>query len=192
MLSQALSASTDQPFAPNQQALLSGDVLISTRPHTLTGAAVTAQMYLPLVRSQIWTQLTDYSRWVHYFPDIVHSQVVEPVLEAKASSRRVTRRLYQVARKAFLLFSAQVEVHLQVVESMNQCIQFRLERGNFSDFAADLVLEDFQQGTLLTYSVRATPLIPAPSFLIQEAMRQDLPGNMRTMRQVLCQPSASS
>ncbi|MEM8810920.1 MAG: hypothetical protein AAGF01_33335 [Cyanobacteria bacterium P01_G01_bin.38] len=61
-----------------------------------------------------------------------------------------------------------------------------MERGNFADFAADLVLEDFQQGTLLTYSVKATPLIPAPGFLIEEAMRQDLPGNMRTMRQVLC------
>ncbi|MEO0457549.1 MAG: SRPBCC family protein [Cyanobacteria bacterium P01_A01_bin.114] len=167
------------------QALLQGDVLVSTKPHTSTGAAVTAQMYLPMVRSQIWEQLTDYSRWVYYFPDIKQSQVLDQVLEA-THSKKVTRRLYQVARKAFLMFTAQVEVHLKVIEIMNQCIQFRMEHGNFADFAADLVLEDFQQGTLLTYSVKATPLIPAPSFLIEEAMRQDLPGNMKTMRQVLC------
>jgi hypothetical protein len=178
-----------------EQALLRGDVLIATRPHTLTGAAVTAQMYIPVVRSQLWSHLTDYSRWVNYFPDITQSQVLEQArdqaIEASQKvsqrvSQKVTRRLYQVARKAFLMFSAQVEIYLHVVETMNQSIQFRLERGNFADFAADLVLEDFQQGTLLTYSVKATPLIPAPSFVIEEAMRQDLPGNMRSMREALC------
>jgi ribosome-associated toxin RatA of RatAB toxin-antitoxin module len=176
---------------PQEQALLRGDVLIATRPHTLTGAAVTAQMYVPVVRSQLWSHLTDYSNWVHYFPDITQSQVLEQAreqaLEASHKvSKKVTRRLYQVARKAFLMFSAQVEIYLHVVETMNQSIQFRLERGTFADFAADLVLEDFQQGTLLTYSVKATPLIPAPSFVIEEAMRQDLPGNMRSMRKALC------
>jgi hypothetical protein len=174
-------------LALQQQALLRGDVLISTRPHTMTGAAVTAQMYLPMVRSQIWDQLTDYSRWVHYFPDIIKSQVIDPIAEAKSQSERVKRRLHQVASKAFMVFTAQVEIYLQVAETLNQCIQFRLERGTFSDFAADLVLEDFQQGTLLTYAVKATPMIPAPSFVIEEAIRKDLPGNMRTMRQVLCQ-----
>ena len=65
-------------------------------------------------------------------------------------------------------------------------IQFRFERGTFSDFAADLTLEDYGAGTLITYSVKATPLIPVPSFLIEQAIRYDLPGNMKTMRQVMC------
>ncbi|MEL6327240.1 MAG: hypothetical protein AAFQ61_10105 [Cyanobacteria bacterium J06626_23] len=43
-------------------ALLNGEVLIETHPHTATGAAVTAQMYVPVVRSHLWEQLTDYSR----------------------------------------------------------------------------------------------------------------------------------
>ncbi|MEM9264430.1 MAG: SRPBCC family protein [Cyanobacteria bacterium P01_F01_bin.13] len=172
-----------------QAALLRGDVLIATDAHTGQGAAVTAQMYVPLVRSQLWEQLTDYSRWVHYFPDITQSRELEASVkqQVKQQSQRITRKLYQAARKAFILFTAQVEIYLHVVEHLHQSIQFRLERGTFADFAADLVLEDFGEGTLLTYSVKATPMIPAPKFLLEQAMRIDLPGNMKTMRRVLCQ-----
>ena len=173
-----------------QAALLRGDVLIATDAnHTGKGAAVTAQMYVPLVRSQLWEQLTDYSRWVHYFPDITQSRELEASVKqhVKQQSQRITRKLYQAARKAFILFTAQVEIYLHVVENLHQSIQFRLERGTFADFAADLVLEDFGEGTLLTYSVKATPMIPAPKFLLEQAMRIDLPGNMKTMRRVLCQ-----
>jgi hypothetical protein len=94
--------------------------------------------------------------------------------------------LYQVGRKAFLAIAAQVEIYLKVYETSQRSIQFRLEKGTFRDFGADLTLQDWQQGTLLTYTVQATPLIPVPSFLIEQGMRQDLPGNMETMRRVLC------
>lgn len=166
-----------------EQSLLQGDVLISTTT-TEGGAAVTATMYVPMVRSQIWQKLTDYSKWVNYFPDIVQSQVIE--VKRQSQNHPMTRRLYQVARKAFLMFSAQVEIYLQVIETLHQKIQFRFERGTFSDFAADLTLEDYGPGTLITYSVKATPLIPVPSFLIEQAIRHDLPGNMKTMRKVMC------
>ena len=166
-----------------ERSLLQGDVLIS-RTSTDSGAAVTATMYVPLVRSLTWQKLTDYSKWVQYFPDIVQSQVLE--VKRQSKSHPMTRRLYQVARKAFVMFSAQVEIYLQVIETVHQKIQFRFERGTFSDFAADLTLEDYGQGTLLTYSVKATPLIPVPPFLIEQAIRHDLPGNMKTMRRVMC------
>ena len=167
----------------DERSLLQGDVLISTTVIG-NGAAVTATMYVPLVRSQTWQKLTEYSNWVYYFPDIVQSQVLE--VKNQTKTHPMTRRLYQVARKAFLMFSAQVEIYLQVIETVHQKIQFRLEQGNFSDFAADLTLEDYGQGTLITYSVKATPLIPVPSFLIEQAIRHDLPGNMKMMRQVMC------
>ncbi|MEL6938471.1 MAG: cyclase, partial [Cyanobacteria bacterium J06598_1] len=69
-------------------------------------AAVTATMYVPMARQQAWHQLTDYSKWVHYFPDIVQSQVLE--VKRRTKTHPATRRLYQVARKAFMMFSAQV------------------------------------------------------------------------------------
>ena len=163
-------------------ALLKGEVLLETRSHSLCGGAVTAQMYLPMARSQAWTQLTNYSRWIHYFPDIVQSEVLEQGIRNSKSCRR----LYQVARKAFLMFTAQVEIYLKVFETLHQQIQFRLERGAFADFAADLTLQDYEKGTLLTYSVQATPLVPVPGFLIEQAIQQDLPGNMKKMRQVIC------
>jgi hypothetical protein len=165
-------------FSPAEQAaLLQGEILIQTRSHSAWGGAVTAQMYIPLVRSRVWQQLTDYPRWVQYFPDIIRSEVLH---------RGEVKRLYQVARKAFLLFSAQVDIYLNVFEEVQQQIQFRLEKGTFSDFAADLNLADCGAGTILTYAVQATPSIPIPSVFIQQAMHFELPENMRKMRQALC------
>ncbi len=160
-----------------QIALMRGEILVKTRSHSDWGGAVSATMYLPLVRSHVWQQVTDYPRWVQYFPDVTSSEVLH---------RGEVKRLYQAAKKAFLFFTAQVEVYLNVIEVVQQQIQFRLERGTFTDFAADLSLQDCQNGTLLTYAVQATPNIPIPTMFIQQAMQLELPANMRKMRQVIC------
>jgi hypothetical protein len=160
-----------------QAALLQGEILVHTRSHTAWGGAVTAEMYLPMVRSRVWQQLTDYPRWVQYFPDVTKSEIVH---------RGEAKRLYQVAQKAFLFFTAQVEIYLNVFEVLGQQIQFRMEKGTFNDFAADLKLQDWGKGTLLTYTVQATPNIPIPGAFIQQAMNMELPENMRKMRQILC------
>jgi hypothetical protein len=180
----ALLIAADPAADPNsQESLLRGDVLIATRSHSAWGGAVTAQIYVPLNRAYVWQQVTDYPRWVQFFPDLVQSQVI-------GESARSHKRLYQVASKAFFLLSVQVEIYLKVIETAHQNsrqqIQFILEHGNFSDFSADLTLQDYRSGTLLTYSVAATPNLPVPSQFIQQAMRLDLPANMRKMRQVLC------
>jgi hypothetical protein len=160
-----------------QKALLQGNILVETRPHSAWGGAVTAQMYLPIARSHAWQQLTDYPCWVQYFPDLTKSEVLH---------RGEVKRLYQVAKKTFLFLTVQVEIYLNVFEILGQHIQFRLEKGTFTDFTADLKLQDFGNGTLLTYSVQATPSIPIPTVFIQQAMHMELPENMRQMRQVLC------
>ncbi|MBD2465642.1 SRPBCC family protein [Oscillatoria sp. FACHB-1407] len=168
------------------QKLLKGEILLETKPYSAWGGAVTARMYLPLERSQVWQQVTDYSRWVQYFPALSRSEV----LHRGDGQSKGAKRLYQVASKAFLMFTAQVEIYLKVFESIHQKtghqIQFSLERGSFTDFSANLNLQDFKTGTLLTYSVQATPTVLVPSLLIQEAMRLDLPSNLQKMRQVLC------
>lgn len=158
-------------------ALLQGEILVETRSHSAWGGAVSATMFLPMQRAHVWQQVTDYPRWVQYFPDVTISEVIY---------RGEVKRLYQAAKKAFLFFTAQVEVYLNVIEVVQQQIQFRLERGTFTDFAADLHLQDCQSGTLLTYTVQATPNIPIPSIFIQQAMNLELPANMRKMRQVIC------
>lgn len=161
-----------------QAALLRGEILLKTRAHTAWGGAVIASMYVPLTRAQAWQQVSDYPRWVQYFPDLTHSQV----LDLNQSSKR----LYQVATKTFLFLSIRAEIYLKVVEILHRQIKFYLEKGSFTDFAADLKLEDCGTGTVLTYSVQATPSIPVPSVFIQQAMHLDLPANMRQMRQVMC------
>jgi Polyketide cyclase / dehydrase and lipid transport len=165
-------------LSPERQALLlQGEVFVETRSHTAWGGAVTALMYLPITRSHAWQQLTDYPRWVQYFPDVTKSEVLQ---------RGEVKRLYQAAQKAFIFFTAQVDIYLDVVEELGQKIQFRLEKGNFHDFNANLTLQDCGDGTLLEYTVQATPTIPIPSIFIQQAMNFELPANMRKMRQVLC------
>lgn len=168
-------------------ALLKGDILLTTEPHTAWGAAVTAQMYLPLERTIVWQQLTDYCRWAEYLPALTHSQVLPSKSSPTTAVQTETRkRLYQVASKNFLFFTAQVDIYLSVLETAHQRILFQLESGSFHDFSADLKLQDYLDGTVLTYAVRATPTIPVPSLFIQQAIQLDLPDNMRHMRQVLC------
>lgn len=170
---------------PNSQvssALMQGEIILETRSHSAWGGAVTAQMYLPLSRTQVWQQLTDYPRWVQYFPDLVKSEV----LHSGADLSKGCKRLYQVGSKVFLFLSIQVEAYLNVFEVVGQRIQFKLEKGSFTDFNAEVKLQDVGNGTLLTYAVQATPTIPVPSLFIQQAMNFDLPTNMRKMRQVIC------
>ncbi|MEA5618089.1 SRPBCC family protein [Cronbergia sp. UHCC 0137] len=167
-----------------QQLLIQGEILVKTQNlnhsaqlHSLWGGSVTAWMYLPLVRSHVWQQITDYPRWVQYFPDITKSEVL---------TKGDVKRLYQAAQKAFFLFTAQVEIYLNVVEVLGQQIQFQMEKGTFEDFYAKLEFQDYGEGTLLAYTVQAIPNIPIPSIFIQQAMNFELPANMRKMRQVLC------
>jgi ribosome-associated toxin RatA of RatAB toxin-antitoxin module len=158
-------------------ALMCGEILLETRAHSAWGGAVTAQMYLPVSIHQVWQQVTDYPRWTQYFPDVSRSEIL---------SRQGVKRLYQVASKAFIMFSAQVEISLRVLETQHQRIQFYLESGSFSEFQADLNLRSHGDGTILTYSVQAIPTIPIPSFLIEQTIKLDLPTNLRQMRSVIC------
>lgn len=164
--------------------LVRGEILLDSQNHTQWGADVIARLFLPIHPTQAWSQITDYPRWVQFFPDITHSEIL---LER---SDRGWKRLYQSASKNFLLFQAQVEIHLKVFEhcwgDRRSQIQFRMERGSFNDFSADLHLVPYQNGTLLSYRVKATPSIPVPSLLIQQAIRLDLPTNLEQMRHVLC------
>jgi hypothetical protein len=173
---------TDFLSAADQASLLNGEILMQICAHTLIGAGVTARMFLPTPRQQAWTQLTHYPSWSQFFPDITRSEVLSTIEHPTS----VEHRLYQTARKDFFLLAVQVEIYLKVTETQHQRLHFQLEKGSFSDFSADLTLQDYGPGTILTYSVAATPLIPVPSLLIQEAIRHDLPSNMRQMRQVIC------
>lgn len=172
------STSASEWHLAKRTALLRGEIPIQTQSHTAWGGAVTAVMYLPLSRALVWQHLTNYPRWVQYFPDMTRSHVLE--------SDQNSKRLYQAASKAFLFLNVQVEIYLKVWEVPVRQILFRLEKGNFLDFNAHLKLEDFNTGTLLSYSVQATPTIPVPSIFIQQAMNLDLPANLRQMRKVMC------
>ncbi len=184
-ISNSVPTGVDMAWSQDKHnSLLQGDILVQGREHTAWGGAVTASMYLPLGRKWVWQQLIDYPRWVQYFPDITKSEILRCQLADASHSAKL---LYQAAHKSFFFFTAQVEIYLNVVEELGQRIQFKLEKGTFQDFSADIKLQDWEHGTLLTYTVQATPNIPIPSIFIQQAMNFELPANMRKMRQVLCQ-----
>ena len=72
----------------NTKALMQGEIIVETRSHSDWGGAVSATMYLPMQRSHVWQQVTDYPRWVQYFPDVTISEVLH---------RGEVKRLYQAA-----------------------------------------------------------------------------------------------
>lgn len=160
--------------------LLKGDILLNTHSHTAWGGAVSATMYIPLDREVLWAHLTHYSRWTDYFPDITKSEVI-----IQLSAQR--KRLYQTACKTFFMLNIAVDIQLNAIETPDREIQFQMvgSNGGFQDFSAILSLDDCHSGTALTYRVQATPKVPVPAPLIQEAMKLDLPMNMRHMRAVL-------
>ncbi len=83
-------------------SLLNGEIDLKTQSHTAWGAAVTAQMYLPLERTAAWAQLTDYSRWVQYFPDLTSSHVIQADKSFEDNpATTIRKRLYQAAKKSF-------------------------------------------------------------------------------------------
>jgi hypothetical protein len=74
-ISNSMITGLNIPWSQDKQlSLMQGEIFLQTLPHTAWGGAVTAWMYLPLLRSHVWQQLTDYRRWVEYFPDIIKSQ----------------------------------------------------------------------------------------------------------------------
>jgi len=77
------------------------------------------------------------------------------------SCRGEGKRLYQVARKAFLFFSAQVEVYRTSLVVQQNSVP--LEQRHLVDLP-HLKLQDNGTGTLLTYAVQATPNIPYRRF----------------------------
>lgn len=141
-----------------------------------------ATIYIPRSRSQVWKHLTNYSRWTEFFPDITRSDLI-------AQRSPHSKRLCQAACKTFLMFSIAVEIQLQVDEIPEESIRFSMVDGGFSfrDFAAVLELKELHQGTQLNYTVQATPMIPVPAMLIEQAMKLDLPSNMLNLRKVLLQ-----
>ncbi len=174
---QARKTSSQVTSAP-----LNGTVITQIQPHTTAGAAVTATMNVPLTREQVWQQLTNYSRWTAFFPDITRSEVTA---ELSPQSKRIT----QAACKTFLMLSIAVEIQLQIDEIPQESIRFSMVDGgvSFRDFAAVLELKDLGSSTELSYTVQATPSIPVPGLFIEQAMKFDLPNNMRHLRKVLLQ-----
>ncbi len=179
-LSHAETQSQSLFIGSSLEKLLRGEVLLNPQAHTAKGGAVSATMYIPRDRAAVWALLTHYSRWTEYFPDITKSDVV-----IEFSAHR--KRLCQSARKTFFMMNVTVDIHLNAIETPDRQIQFQMvgSNGGFQDFSATLALDDCHNGTALTYSVQATPAIPVPAPLIQEAMKIDLPINMRHMRGVL-------
>jgi len=165
-----------------QSCLQRGEILTQSRLYSWWGGKVTAQIYLPHPRSQVWETLTDYDRWVDIFPHITHSSIVESLSPFR-------KCLYQAAKKTFSLMTIAVDAELMVREYPQRRIWFVLQKPNacFREFEAEVWLREVSPvtGTFLSYTVQAAASLPIPAPFIQEAMRQDLPQNLAHLRSYL-------
>ncbi|WP_008309176.1 SRPBCC family protein [Leptolyngbya sp. PCC 6406] len=186
MVSQALSQSAIASWQGNNQypstrdrdALSRGKILVTAQPHGFTGGHVSATLSLRIFPDALWPHLTDYPRWVDYFPEMTHSEAIAPTDQGQP-------RIYQVGRKSILGLGAEVEVYLRVQTHPPHRLQFVMERGTLADFTASFALAPWRLGTLLTFTVQATPLIPLPGFFVEQSMRRELPTSLAQMRRVI-------
>lgn len=177
-----------RPVPPAEQSrLMAGEILLQSRSYSLWGGSVTAQIYLPVERSQLWANLTNYSLWPQLFSHITQSHVVE-------TRNPFHKRLYQAAQKQFALIPIGMEAYLWVREYPPRQVRFELEAENasFREFRAELWLEAAHSatsapGTFLSYTVQASATWPIPAPFIREAIGSDLPDNLRHLRSYLAQ-----
>lgn len=167
------------PSADAASALRTGQVLVVAEPQGLLGGQVSAQLYIPMAGPALWVHLTDYPRWSEYFPNIACSQQLAPTAAGHP-------RVYQVGQKSLMGIPTAGELYLQVDESPPEHIQLRLEQGIFSAFDSTLQLQPWRVGTLLTYTIQVTLKVPLPWFVLSQGIQQDLPQNLKHMRQVIC------
>lgn len=175
-------------FAPpdlsflEKSRLQKGEILTQSSLYSWWGGKVTAQIYLPQLRSLVWEALTDYDRWVDIFPHITQSVVLERLSPFR-------KRLHQAAEKTFAFMTIAVQTELVVREYPQRRIGFLLQSPNncFREFAAEVWLREASpdSGTFLRYTVQAAASLPIPAPFIQEAMRQDLPQNLDHLRSYL-------
>lgn len=167
------------PIPDDASALRTGRVLVTAKPHGLTGGEVSAQLYVPMAGPALWDALTDYPRWSEYFPNIACSHQLPPTASGLP-------RVYQVGQKSLMGIPTAGELYLKVHESPPEQIQFRLEQGIFSAFEATLRLQPWRVGILLTYTIQVTLAVPLPWFILRQGIQEDLPKNLKQMRQVIC------
>jgi len=185
--------SLSRPLPPaDHSRLMAGEILLQSRSYSLWGGSVTAQIYLPVERSELWAYLTNYSLWPELFAHITHSGVVE-------TRTPFHKRVYQAAQKQFALITIGMDACLWVREYPPRQIRFELETENssFREFKAELWLEaaasdsshssGHSLGTVLSYTVQAIATWPIPAPLLKEAIGSDLPENLRHLRSYLAQ-----
>ncbi|MGD1905441.1 MAG: SRPBCC family protein [Leptolyngbyaceae cyanobacterium] len=160
-------------------ALRTGQVLVAAHSEGLTGGQVSAQLYMPMAAPDLWEHLSDYPRWSEYFPNIACSRELVPTASG-------VPRVYQVGQKSLMGIPTAGDLYLQVHESPHEQIQFRLERGIFSSFEATLRFQPWRVGVLLTYTIQVTLAVPLPWFILRQGIQDDLPHNLRHMRDVIC------
>lgn len=161
----------------DRAALAAGELLLTTRSHGLTGGQASITLAFAPRPAEVWAQLTDYPRWVDYLPDLTQSEILP------ATNDRT--RLRQVGRKSILGFTAEAALDLQVEALAPYRLRFDLERGGLAEFTATFTLTPWRQGTLVTFTGRATPLFPIPGWVVEQVMRHGLPMNLRHMRRVI-------
>jgi carbon monoxide dehydrogenase subunit G len=162
--------------------LANGDVLVEASVRSAREAEVEITLHLPLPRAYVWQHLSDYTRWSEFFPNLLCSRVVESHPEAWRG-----KLLHQVAGLPFLDLGPKVDIYLRAFEIEHKSIRFKLIRGSFTNFAAELRLDDREQGTLLTYRVEAQLAFPVPPFLIRQGIQGAFLSNLKHMRRMLCE-----
>ena len=114
-------------------------------------------------REQVWSILTDYGSLPRFVTDVRSSAVTE----RKAGKVLVAQQA--TGKAAFIVTT--VNLMLEYTEKEGQSITFRdVLKADFDLFEGTWTLTETAKGTRVSYTLRSTPRINAPRFIVAPAM----------------------
>jgi Polyketide cyclase / dehydrase and lipid transport len=164
---------------------------------------ISGEITVPTPLSDVWAILTDYNRLAIHVPNLVESKIISSKGMGTQGDGQYQCRLYQKGAQKIIGFEFGADVTMDMTEKVvadapssrhaSNILQERkivfkcVDSMFFSNFdgewcAAEMVGENGEEMTQLTYSVDVRPNGPVPVAALEWRIREDVPTNLRAVK----------
>jgi carbon monoxide dehydrogenase subunit G len=145
---------------------------------------VTARFCVPQASPTVLAVLTDYEQIPRFMPGVTTSVVRDRTPERVIVEQEAVSRM--------MMFSKRVHLLLEVTEDSNT-LRFRDSGGrSFAVYEGAWTLSRMDEGTAITYELRAKPKFDVPEFLLKRLLTRDAKSMIARLRaEIAARPSAS-
>ena len=180
LLAPHLSASHRTPCFPLKKEVLvqlqRGQVWIRLEHQKDKNYHIRALIWIPCRRRTIWNVLTDYNHLADFLPQMKACALIQDSAGVK--------RVAQIGKSRFLLFSKTVRVVLNVREQATDSISFWQVSGDFKTFRGQWQLFAWPDSSaaLVCYRAVIQPNFFAPSFITKAIQKRDISRMLKAVR----------